>query len=513
MSDQPVKDANKMEREEALGRLSLRLSRMAEGVDTEVDRLLDQVRAKVREGADGDALAELSDRLARQVMCSTGESPDVERRLPESLDVSNFGKLIKSMPLRSEQQKRMTDLVREISTGNSTAERQRALAELLASATAALQEVSARERGDTAKRGLFGRRGDGDTERFIKLFSSLVQRLVDHIDVMNGHQLRSQNLREGVSQLTNLSDAEGLMGDVTQEIDSIDARVRQERHQASDFLGSLRDRLDGFEQIVNEVSLSGLRSVERSEDLQSGVGEDVSDLGVAVRDGDAARVNSLIEASLAKITERLARHVTQEREEYREAQQRVSELTEKLTTLENEADELRSEIRDKSDLAIKDALTGTYNRAGYEERSAEFHARWSRSGIALSIVFIDCNKFKEINDTYGHGAGDLVLTRIAHILQTASRASDVICRYGGDEFIILAPDTEVAGAEVLANKVCEEVLDAGFNDNGKPLDVSISCGVTGLRVGDTMDAALARADEAMYTAKKLDQRVRVVVAD
>ncbi|MEQ8515313.1 MAG: GGDEF domain-containing protein, partial [Chromatocurvus sp.] len=119
-----------MNREEALGRLSLRLSRMAEGVDTEVDRLLDQVRTLVREGGDGLSLAELSDQLAKQVMSATGRSPDVERRLPESHDVSALGKLIKSMPVRSEEHKRMTDLVRKISTGNSTAERQRALGEI-----------------------------------------------------------------------------------------------------------------------------------------------------------------------------------------------------------------------------------------------------------------------------------------------------------------------------------------------------------------------------------------------
>ncbi len=499
-----------MNREEALGRLSLRLTRMAEGVDAEVDRLLDQVRTMVRDGADGLSLADLSDQLAKQVMAATGSSPDVDGRLPESHDVSGLGKLIKSMPLRSEEHRRMTDLVRKISTGNSIAERQRALGALLSSATAALQEVAARERGENGKRGLFGRRGDADTERFIKLFSTLLRRLVDHIDVMNGHQLRSQSLREELAQLTNLAEAEALLGNVTLEIDNIDARIRQERHQASDFLGTLRERLDGFEQVVNEVSLSGMRSVERSEDLQSRVGDDVSDIGSAVRTGDAALVSNLIEASLAKITERLASHVAEEREQYKEAQQRVGELTEKLSTLESEADELRSEIRNKSDLAIKDALTGAYNRAGYDERAAEFHARWSRSGAALSIVFIDCNKFKAINDTYGHGAGDLVLTKVADILQTRSRASDVICRYGGDEFIILAPDTDCPGAEVLARSVCEEVLEAGFNDNGKPLDVSISCGVTQLKVGDSMDAALARADEAMYEAKKLQQRVRVV---
>lgn len=503
-----------MNREEALGRLSLRLARMAEGVDAEVDRLLAEVRGLVRDGADGSRLGELSDLLAKQVISATGESPDSECRLPESHDVSGLGKLIKAMPVHTDEQKRMTELVRRISSENSITERQRALGALLSSATAALQEVAARERVENGKRGLFGRRGDADSdsERFITLFAALLRRLIDHIDVMNGHQLRGNALREGLGRLVRVSDAESLLDDVTREIDSIDDRIRQERHQASDFLGTLRDRLDGFEQVVTEVSLSGLRSVERSRDLQSRVGADVSDIGSAVRTGDAELVTGLIEASLAKITERLARHVTEEREQYAGARQRVDELTEKLSTLEAEADELRGEIRDRTDLALKDALTGAYNRAGYDERVAEFFARWSRSGADLAVVFIDCNKFKEINDTYGHAAGDLVLTKVADILQARARASDVVCRYGGDEFVILVPDTDCQGAEVLARSVCEEVLGAGFNDNGRPLDVSISCGVTQLKQGDTVETLLARADEAMYRAKRLAERVRVLVS-
>lgn len=504
-----------MNREEALGRLSLRLSRMAEGVDEDVDRLLDQVRGLVRDGADGARVAELSDQLAKQVMAVTGTSPDADRRLPESHDVSGLGKLIKSMPVRSDEQRRMTELVRRISTENSVAERQRALGALLASATAALQEVAERERAGTGRRGLFGKRSvaDSDSERFIELFATLLRRLIEHIDVMNGHQLRSRALREGLGQMSRIHDAEVLLGDVTREIDSIDARIRQERHQASDFLGTLRERLDGFEQVVTEVSLTGLRSVERSEDLQSHVGANVSDIDSAMRAGDAAVLSSLIESSLAKITDRLASHVAQEREQYAEARQRVDELTEKLSSLEAEADDLRSEIRDKADLALKDALTGAYNRAGYDERAAEFYARWSRSGADLAIIFIDCNRFKEINDTYGHAAGDLVLTKIADILQARARASDVVCRYGGDEFVILVPDTDCRGAEVLARSVSQEVLEAGFNDNGRPLDVSISCGISQVRAGDdSMDAVVARADEAMYSAKKREERIRVDIA-
>ena len=116
----------------------------------------------------------------------------------------------------------------------------------------------------------------------------------------------------------------------------------------------------------------------------------------------------------------------------------------------------------------------------------------------------DIDRFKQVNDTYGHAAGDLVLVKVAEVLSERARASDIVCRYGGDEFVVLLPDTKFTGAEVFAKSAFEEVLNAGFNDNGKPLDVSISCGVTELVTGDSLESAMGRADEAMYQAKKMD---------
>jgi diguanylate cyclase len=133
----------------------------------------------------------------------------------------------------------------------------------------------------------------------------------------------------------------------------------------------------------------------------------------------------------------------------------------------------------------------------------EEFARRKRVETPLSVVFVDCNKFKIINDTFGHHAGDVVLVKVAETLKNRARASDIVARYGGDEFVVLLPDTSLEGAEVFAKGACEKVLAAGFNNNGKPLDVSISCGVTEVGNNDDPASALHRADQAMYEAKKL----------
>ncbi len=500
-----------MQQTEALTRLILRLARMAEGGNDEVNEALARVRRLIHDNADGAAIAAASDQLAKVVMAVTGDSLDNGPSLPETHDLSGLSGIIKAMPLRSEEHKRMTELVRRIASEPSVSARQRALGELLTTATEALREMAARQsRGESGIRGLFSRRASdgGEYQHFLLLFSNLARRLVEHIDILNGTPVQSKALRAALDHLEELPQAQSLLQEVTREIDSIDTRIQQERNQTSEFLDSLRDRLGGFEALVSRVSSDGDISLKRSETLQSQVGADVDGLGAAALSGDLERIRKVFDESLQNITRHLAEHVEAEREQHRRTQEEVSVLSEKLARLESEAEVLRTEIRNKSDLAIKDQLTGLYNRKGFDERAAELFARWSRMGAPLSIIFVDCNKFKDINDTYGHAAGDLVLMKIAEILQCRARVTDVVCRYGGDEFVILLPDTHIKGAEVYAGSVFKEVVDAGFNDNGKPLDVSISLGITELKQGDTLDVAVARADEAMYTAKGM-QGVRM----
>jgi diguanylate cyclase len=496
-----------MDKVKALEQLSLRLSHLADGMDEEVDQILVAIRKLLKDGGDAGKIDSLSGRLARTMMSNTGVNPDKGRTVDGGYDLSGLRKLIKTMPVRSEEQERMSELVQQVASGSTTLARQKALVDLLGAAVTALREVATRDKSEAGVLGWLGKKSGGsssDDERYVALFVQLLQRLVEHIDVLNGNASRSNSIRETLQNVVHPEQAQQLLDEVTSEIETIDARIRAERNQTTDFLGDLRERLDGFEEVLSLLADDGDGSLKRSEELQTQVGEDTRELGEAVKSDDIDEVRGLIARGLTGITERLAKHVLSERQQNEASRARVAELNDRLARLEDEADILRSEIRNKNDLALKDALTGVYNRAGYEERTLELFARWERSGAALSIVFVDCNKFKEINDTYGHAAGDLVLVKVADVLQVRARASDIVCRYGGDEFVILLPDTHVQGAEVFAKSACEEVLNAGFNDNGKPLDVSISCGVTELVAGDTLESAIGRADEAMYQAKKMD---------
>ena len=129
--------------------------------------------------------------------------------------------------------------------------------------------------------------------------------------------------------------------------------------------------------------------------------------------------------------------------------------------------------------AITDALTGVYNRRYFDDMLEKFTALTKRYNEPLSILIADIDHFKSINDTYGHIAGDLVLQQVTKNISDTLRKSDILTRYGGEEFAIILPATNMASALEKAKRIRQQVESAGFDGivTGKPLKVTISIGV------------------------------------
>jgi len=150
-------------------------------------------------------------------------------------------------------------------------------------------------------------------------------------------------------------------------------------------------------------------------------------------------------------------------------------------------------------MARTDALTGIFNRRAFVECGEQAILLCERNAHPVSILLIDIDFFKHVNDTYGHGAGDLVLKRMGHLLESRFRKTDICGRLGGEEFAVLLPNTEVAVAKILADKFRETVADTVIPWQTKNLGVTVSIGVA----ADSYDleSLLQRADMAMYQAK------------
>lgn len=158
--------------------------------------------------------------------------------------------------------------------------------------------------------------------------------------------------------------------------------------------------------------------------------------------------------------------------------------------------------RDAELLAASDALTGAMSRGAILPLIERSVKRAARSGIPASVAMIDLDWFKSINDRFGHLVGDQVLRRVVDRVRECLRSSDVIGRFGGEEFVLLLQGVDANGAARLVERIRVAIMMADWSDLGAGLEVSVSCGITSVRPTDALEAVLARADEALYAAKR-----------
>ena len=174
--------------------------------------------------------------------------------------------------------------------------------------------------------------------------------------------------------------------------------------------------------------------------------------------------------------------------------------------------EIRTARRKISEMATLDERTGLYNRRYFMEALDRERSRAKRHGKALSLCMMDLDFFKRVNDQLGHGAGDTVLAEMGRIIREWSRQSDLPCRYGGGEFAVILPETDLEGARVACERLRLLVAENQVPWRTGPIKTTMSIGVTQTRTGaeDSIRKLINRADEALYRAKEAGRnRVKV----
>jgi diguanylate cyclase (GGDEF)-like protein len=158
--------------------------------------------------------------------------------------------------------------------------------------------------------------------------------------------------------------------------------------------------------------------------------------------------------------------------------------------------------RELTELILTDPLTQCFNPRGFEQQSIREIARGARTDVAIAVLAIDIDFFKRINDTHGHLVGDEVLREVGAIFRSTARVTDVVARTGGEEFTILAPDTDEVGATQFAQRLLEACRNHEFHTVGKQVTISIGIASLRARTPDVLNMLRSRADTALYAAKK-----------
>ena len=181
----------------------------------------------------------------------------------------------------------------------------------------------------------------------------------------------------------------------------------------------------------------------------------------------------------------------------------IEALSEEILALRADSERLRDALREAALLADHDALCPVYNRRAFEREVRREIAVAARFARPMSLVFLDLDDFKHVNDTFGHAAGDDVLVRISQLLQKATREIDIVGRLGGDEFGIIMLQADVSASQKKADQIAAEVDNFVISDGEteRHVKIGVSCGVAEWQPGEPAEKLIARADQDMYVQK------------
>jgi diguanylate cyclase len=256
----------------------------------------------------------------------------------------------------------------------------------------------------------------------------------------------------------------------------------------------------------SKVIVHGLM-LEISERVQKLIG-DASNYGDQLEAHGAGVRKAMTQAALEEIERQLLREIDSMREVNAAYHQQLEAAQIKIEEQQHQLDKLTED-------ATVDFLTQAPNRRFFDQRLREEFLRFKRHGQPFSLVLIDIDFFKSVNDTYGHLAGDRVLRAVAELLSTSLRESDAFARFGGEEFAMLLPETDVHQGRVVAQKARKRIENARFNYEGTTMQITLSAGVAQSAMFDTeaLDV-IERADAALYRAKEGGRnRVEITLPD
>jgi diguanylate cyclase len=304
-------------------------------------------------------------------------------------------------------------------------------------------------------------------------------------------------LREGLNQVAEL----------------VIAAVTRSKREFEAFLKRLDERLEVLREHFAVQSSAQSGRLDASEHLDREIREEIERVGQRLQESDDLQdLKQSVSRHLESIGQAVGRFRTQESERERALSEQLEAMQEKVAAMEAHSEQMQEQVRKERLRAMTDLLTELPNREAWQERLSFEYNRWQRYSHPLTVGVLDIDLFKRINDSYGHKAGDRVLQLVAREFRERLRTTDFVARFGGEEFVVLFPETEPADASVVVDKLREHVRKLPFHFRGEPVSVTFSAGLAGFIAGDTEESVFDRADRALYQAKDAG-RDQVMIGD
>ncbi|MEE1865280.1 GGDEF domain-containing protein [Pseudomonas auratipiscis] len=325
--------------------------------------------------------------------------------------------------------------------------------------------------------------------------------LLNDLDFPERHKEQAQHVRDRLEHGLNWYELLPVLDDLAVLMLAINDSGQ---HEFEAYLQQLNERLESFQSHLQEASEGHADNSTAARDLDSQLREQVDGLQNSVQGAaDLDSLKSVLENRLEGLLGTMDEHQHQRDQREQEMAGRLQGLAERVANMEQEAMGYREHLEEQRQKALIDPLTGLPNRAAWSERVDQELLHWQESGGHLLMAILDLDHFKRINDSYGHLAGDKVLKIVANELRKRLRPQDFIARFGGEEFVLLIPQTALAAGCQLVETLRAAVEACPFHFKGERVTITLSIGISAFRSGERSEVVLKRADEALYRAKHL----------
>jgi diguanylate cyclase len=323
--------------------------------------------------------------------------------------------------------------------------------------------------------------------------------LLEDLSLPERHRPQAEAMRERLAHGLNWYELLPILDDLAVLMLAI---TDSGQHEFEAYLKQLNERLEAFQGHLQVATDGHADSRSAARELDTQIREQVDGLQTSVQDAaDLDSLKHVLESHLEGLLGTMDQHQHQRDQREQEVAARLKSLAERVANMEQEAQGYREHLEVQRQKALIDPLTGLPNRAAWTERLEQEVNAWHQHGNSLSLAMLDLDHFKRINDGYGHLAGDKVLKIIATVLRKRLRPNDFIARFGGEEFVLLMPNSSLSDALAVGETLRAAIEACPFHFKGEPVTITVSMGMAQFQPAERSDLALKRADEALYRAK------------
>lgn len=336
----------------------------------------------------------------------------------------------------------------------------------------------------------------------LELHKEITNELRELISQLSTSAKEDQELKKVRDQLAKGLDHEQLLECCLIIIRTILREVIQERKHAERFVSSLHSTLDKVSQSVSHSIKESETTFQLKSNNTAQLKQQVLQIEVAIEEAENLKLlRKQANEYLTRMAATLESREKADQDEQRALMKLLNDMKDQLTHLEQETSEYKQRLLQQKYRSHHDELTQVPNRSAYNDRAELEYRRWRRYGTALSLALVDVDHFKNINDSYGHAAGDKTLQVIAQQMSKSLRSTDFLARWGGEEFILLLPQTSKDELDAPLEKLREQIAKIPFKFKQQSVKITVSIGATSFLEGDDIQRVFERADKALFSAK------------